>query len=254
METRRVPSRKFAQTFLLAEQPNGYFVLNDVFRYLKEDMDLSAASLAAADEGATMAAVADEQEQLMAALSLSAEPTSPQHASHDSISHPAAEPLVPEPAVAEPLVAEPLVPEPAIAEPAVVVSEPAVVVGEPAVSENKKTWATLAVKGKERWAKQATPEIHVQAVSVPAPSEPIPPTLHHTPTPSQPTPAPPKEKSKKQQHHQQRFQDFAVFIRGFTKSTRVQQIREAFAKQVAPLRWIDLVSDVPPLSSSFFFY
>lgn len=29
--------RKFAQTFFLAEQPNGYFVLNDIFRYLKED-------------------------------------------------------------------------------------------------------------------------------------------------------------------------------------------------------------------------
>lgn len=29
--------RKFAQTFFLAEQPNGYFVLNDIFRYLKEE-------------------------------------------------------------------------------------------------------------------------------------------------------------------------------------------------------------------------
>ncbi|EMR08494.1 hypothetical protein PNEG_03320 [Pneumocystis murina B123] len=34
------PSRKFAQTFFLAEQPNGYFVLNDIFRYLKEDIDI----------------------------------------------------------------------------------------------------------------------------------------------------------------------------------------------------------------------
>ncbi|RXK36724.1 hypothetical protein M231_06031 [Tremella mesenterica] len=31
------PWRKFVQTFFLAEQPNGYFVLNDIFRYLKED-------------------------------------------------------------------------------------------------------------------------------------------------------------------------------------------------------------------------
>jgi len=31
------PWRKFAQTFFLAEQTNGYFVLNDIFRYLKED-------------------------------------------------------------------------------------------------------------------------------------------------------------------------------------------------------------------------
>jgi len=29
--------RKFVQTFFLAEQPNGYFVLNDIFRFLKED-------------------------------------------------------------------------------------------------------------------------------------------------------------------------------------------------------------------------
>lgn len=31
--------RKFTQTFFLAEQPNGYFVLNDIFRYLKEEAD-----------------------------------------------------------------------------------------------------------------------------------------------------------------------------------------------------------------------
>ncbi|WBW71563.1 ubiquitin protease cofactor Nxt3 [Schizosaccharomyces osmophilus] len=32
-------SRKFAQTFFLAEQPNGYFVLNDIFRFLREDVE-----------------------------------------------------------------------------------------------------------------------------------------------------------------------------------------------------------------------
>jgi Nuclear transport factor 2 (NTF2) domain len=33
------PSQKFAQTFFLAEQPTGYFVLNDIFRYIKEDIE-----------------------------------------------------------------------------------------------------------------------------------------------------------------------------------------------------------------------
>ncbi|CAH7686921.1 hypothetical protein BY996DRAFT_7011490 [Phakopsora pachyrhizi] len=33
------PWRKFAQTFFLAEQPNGFFVLNDIFRYLKEEAE-----------------------------------------------------------------------------------------------------------------------------------------------------------------------------------------------------------------------
>lgn len=31
------PWKKFTQTFFLAEQPNGYFVLNDIFMYLKEE-------------------------------------------------------------------------------------------------------------------------------------------------------------------------------------------------------------------------
>ncbi|KAI3480181.1 hypothetical protein L1887_57781 [Cichorium endivia] len=34
--------RKFAQTFFLAEQPNGYYVLNDIFRYLKDDDEIEA--------------------------------------------------------------------------------------------------------------------------------------------------------------------------------------------------------------------
>lgn len=36
------PSRKFVQTFVLAEQPNGYYVLNDIFRYLvdEEEFDI----------------------------------------------------------------------------------------------------------------------------------------------------------------------------------------------------------------------
>lgn len=37
MSNRGEPWRKFVQTFFLAEQPGGYFVLNDIFRFLKED-------------------------------------------------------------------------------------------------------------------------------------------------------------------------------------------------------------------------
>ncbi|KAK3812315.1 MAG: hypothetical protein J3Q66DRAFT_404123 [Benniella sp.] len=35
----RGPSQRFAQTFFLAEQPNGYYVLNDIFRYLNDYND-----------------------------------------------------------------------------------------------------------------------------------------------------------------------------------------------------------------------
>ncbi|RPB27712.1 hypothetical protein L211DRAFT_834562 [Terfezia boudieri ATCC MYA-4762] len=34
------PCQRFTQTFFLAEQPNGYFVLNDIFRYLKEEEEV----------------------------------------------------------------------------------------------------------------------------------------------------------------------------------------------------------------------
>lgn len=37
MSNKAAPHRKFVQTFVLAEQPNGYFVLNDIFRYIEYD-------------------------------------------------------------------------------------------------------------------------------------------------------------------------------------------------------------------------
>ena len=39
MSNKSEPHHKFVQTFVLAEQPNGYFVLNDIFRYLNNDED-----------------------------------------------------------------------------------------------------------------------------------------------------------------------------------------------------------------------
>lgn len=39
MSNKSEPHHKFVQTFVLAEQPNGYFVLNDIFRYLNNDDD-----------------------------------------------------------------------------------------------------------------------------------------------------------------------------------------------------------------------
>jgi len=51
MSNRGQTWRKFTQTFFLAEQPNGYFVLNDIFRYLKEE------EADEADEGETVEAV-----------------------------------------------------------------------------------------------------------------------------------------------------------------------------------------------------
>ncbi|PYH98369.1 hypothetical protein BO71DRAFT_58275 [Aspergillus ellipticus CBS 707.79] len=51
ISNRSEPSRKFVQTFVLAEQPNGYYVLNDIFRYLvdeEEEIETEEAALAPA--------------------------------------------------------------------------------------------------------------------------------------------------------------------------------------------------------------
>ncbi|KAI7829604.1 hypothetical protein BC939DRAFT_441212 [Gamsiella multidivaricata] len=40
MSNKGGPSQKFVQTFFLAEQPKGYYVLNDIFRYLKDDNEI----------------------------------------------------------------------------------------------------------------------------------------------------------------------------------------------------------------------
>ncbi|GAA6050287.1 hypothetical protein JCM3770_002772 [Rhodotorula araucariae] len=57
------PWRKFAQTFFLAEQLNGYFVLNDICRYIKEegddDVSPAAAPTTQADEEQPQAEGAD---------------------------------------------------------------------------------------------------------------------------------------------------------------------------------------------------
>ncbi|KAG0201878.1 hypothetical protein BGX33_010058 [Mortierella sp. NVP41] len=40
MSNRGGPAQKFVQTFFLAEQPKGYYVHNDIFRFLKDDYDV----------------------------------------------------------------------------------------------------------------------------------------------------------------------------------------------------------------------
>ncbi|KAI9033310.1 hypothetical protein DFJ74DRAFT_640543 [Hyaloraphidium curvatum] len=42
MSNKGGPHHKFAQTFFLAQQPHGYYVLNDIFRFLKEEVDNDA--------------------------------------------------------------------------------------------------------------------------------------------------------------------------------------------------------------------
>lgn len=71
MSNKNTPRTKFTQTFILAEQTNGYFVLNDIFRYIvDEDDDVAATpeeAVAAADEPRHLSNSHDPEERERAA-------------------------------------------------------------------------------------------------------------------------------------------------------------------------------------------
>jgi hypothetical protein len=96
--------QKFAQTFFLAEQPNGYFVLNDIFRFLKEEV-------VADDEPIKPDGVIPDS-QPAPDPERSAESPAPPEEEPESVNIPAAVPPPPAPQVVDepPVVA---VPEPA---------------------------------------------------------------------------------------------------------------------------------------------
>ncbi|KAL8692289.1 MAG: hypothetical protein Q9218_002658 [Villophora microphyllina] len=71
MSNKAAPHRKFVQTFVLAEQPNGYFVLNDIFRYIEDEEDFEP-------EESTVTHAADTEEPV-ATLTSSDDPAQQQH-------------------------------------------------------------------------------------------------------------------------------------------------------------------------------
>ena len=68
--------RKFTQTFVLATQPNGYYVLNDLFRYLLEDEEESLENGAIAGETTNSVPAAEPEPET---LTSSADPIQQQH-------------------------------------------------------------------------------------------------------------------------------------------------------------------------------
>ena len=150
MSNKSEPHHKFVQTFVLAEQPNGYYVLNDIFRYLNEDEDEIVDDETSAVEAApvesttaevpvepevapeaqhTLETVTDEasasqvdeklEEQVQNGDAVEEAEPSVNGASEPTIeqaNEPAAEPEAAEPEAAEPAAAEPESAEPEAAE------------------------------------------------------------------------------------------------------------------------------------------
>lgn len=148
MSNNNGPWRKFAQTFFLAEQPNGYYVLNDIFRYLKDDVESNdiPAEAVAAQEATKAPKVAEKT--------------------------PAAQPekqAAPAPAQEEPKAANPA---PAAAQaPAEqkTASAAAPAAAAPAPS-GPKTWANLAATGAGKWGNAASDARGVSEAGKPAPA------------------------------------------------------------------------------------
>ena len=168
MSNKSGPTQKFVQTFILAEQPNGYFVLNDIFRFVKDEEVTENEAVEAEPEQAP--AVEEEPKTLTS----SNEPEAQEHDAQqldekleEEIVHaeekeviddtplpngdPAAEES--EPAQVEPeTVTEPDEPEEVTAEPETAPEEPATVAAEeprdpeptPAVSPPKQAPAVPA--------------------------------------------------------------------------------------------------------------
>ncbi|KAF8306051.1 hypothetical protein DL93DRAFT_2232761 [Clavulina sp. PMI_390] len=198
MSNNNAPWKKFAQTFFLAEQPNGYFVLNDIFRYLKEETDEDAEEDEAA--GAVAAGVVDEPvvpepapgvennyhpnpqqqaradpppaiEPTLAPVEVAAEPapaTNGNGVHHDVPASPEAAPVEPTPEPAEEPAAAPApVEAPAPEEPA---PEPAAAEPTPAAAEEPTAEPTPAAPTPAPAPAPAAAEL----VATPAPAPPKP--------------------------------------------------------------------------------
>ncbi|RHZ68162.1 hypothetical protein CDV55_103151 [Aspergillus turcosus] len=208
------PSRKFVQTFVLAEQPNGYYVLNDIFRYLvDEEEEIVNEEAAPAEAPAAPAAPAEEQVAEAAEEPAAAEAApavaeaqvtneaaaaqvdekleqAKENGEQAQINGaPAEEPEAPQdvPAPVEPEATEPekpATPKPTPAEP-VEAPAPEKETAAPAKAA-PKTWASIASKpGASAPVVPAIPVAPPKPTPAPAPSQPSP-----APAPSQPAPTP----------------------------------------------------------------
>ncbi|KAG1753538.1 uncharacterized protein EDB91DRAFT_1098529 [Suillus paluster] len=168
------PWRKFVQTFFLAEQPNGYFVLNDIFRFLKEETVEDDAS---EPEASSTAPSEPAPESVR-------EPTPPPPASEPEVEEPTT--MVPEP------ISPPPEPEPALVEVNGVHHEPEPQpepVSEPSTPEAEPEPAPAALV--------VPPQAPAPPPLVAPPPAPAPPTLvtpppapAQAPAPQPPAPAP----------------------------------------------------------------
>ncbi|KIJ61813.1 hypothetical protein HYDPIDRAFT_176802 [Hydnomerulius pinastri MD-312] len=167
------PWRKFVQTFFLAEQTNGYFVLNDIFRFLKEETvedDVSEADASVSAAPSELAAPSESAPEPVVdpAPAPPREPTPPPPA---SVSEEELTTVQPEPAT------PPAAPEPKLVESNGIHHD------EPEPSPEP----TPATPSEPSPAPSATPSLPESASPAPSPA----PQLQAPPPAASPAPPPP---------------------------------------------------------------
>ncbi|WFD31494.1 hypothetical protein MSPP1_002531 [Malassezia sp. CBS 17886] len=157
--------RPFAQTFFLAKQPNGYYVLNDIFRYLKDPTDDAEARETAAavrlpdaakERENTAGDSSGREEVALGAEDEGAHVTDARMEEDKEADRGVAAAAAPEPDSGLAAAQEAAAPQPAThahakADAPVAPVAPAA----PAAPSVPKTWANLAASGANRWGSTA---------------------------------------------------------------------------------------------------
>ena len=159
MSNRGEAWRKFAQTFFLAEQPKGYYILNDIFRYLKEE-SVEDDEVIEGEDMNGIAAPSDTHEQAAPAVEaphpepIANIPTQTMEVDQESVHEPAPAPE-PEAVPEEPPITKP--------QPNGVHEEPATETAEPAVET-----PTVPEPAQERAPTPAAAPAHASPSPAPA--------------------------------------------------------------------------------------
>lgn len=204
MSNRNEPWRKFVQTFFLAEQPNGYFVLNDIFRFLKEEtVEGDDASEAEAVE-----------------VAVPEQPAAPVPVAPEPVAEPPREPTPPPAPAPEPEVAPAA---PAVNEPPTndvpEIAEPAPEPEAPAAPEVEKPAPTE--KPEERKPSPAPPAPAPAASPTPPAAPPAAPAAAEArpqAAPSAPTPSAPRSWASLAASNQKKWGSVAQESRGITET------------------------------------
>ncbi|CAG8215832.1 unnamed protein product [Penicillium nalgiovense] len=178
------PSRKFVQTFVLAEQPNGYYVLNDIFRYMYEELEEELeqpAPAAPAEAPAAAAEVPAEEPQVVDEAAISqvdekleeveanGQVEEPKEAAPQTNGVPVEETPAPVPAVEAEIVNDE---KPATPEPTPAPEKEEVPEKETATPAAPKTWASIATTSFAAKAAAAAKASAAQAAPAPAQAAP----------------------------------------------------------------------------------